>query len=311
MTGYDALREAAAWADLTGRAIFRVTGPDRVRWLHAMVTNHIAQLAPGEGCYAFLLDAQGRVLADVNVLCLADSFQLDLEPETREGIYAHLDRHIIADDVALADVTEQTAVLTLEGPRSAAVLERLSAPVPAKPFAHVEWEKARIARVSATGLEGYRFYLPRDTREEVARRFEAAGLPQATPDELRTVRVEQGRPRYGEDITAARLPQETQLLHAIHFSKGCYLGQETVERIRARGQVHRLLVRLAIEGAEPPAPGAPVVAAGRTVGEITSAAWSPGRGHVVALGYVRMAEAGEATLTVQGRPARVLPELPL
>lgn len=311
MTGYDALREAAAWGDLTGRAIFRVTGLDRVRWLHAMVTNHIAQLAPGEGCYAFLLDAQGRVLADVNVLCLAGSFQLDLEPETREGIYAHLDRHIIADDVALADVTEQTAVLTLEGPRSGAVLERLSAPVPAKPFAHVEWEKARIARVSATGLEGYRFYLPLDAREELARRFEAAGLPQATPDELRTVRLEQGRPRYGEDITAARLPQETQLLHAIHFSKGCYLGQETVERIRARGQVHRLLVRLAIEGAEPPAPGAPVVAAGRPVGEITSAAWSPGRGHVVALGYVRMAEAGEATLTVQGRPARVLPEPPL
>lgn len=311
MTGYEALREYAAWADLGGRAIFRVTGADRVRWLHAMVTNHIAQLVPGEGCYAFLLDPQGRILADANILCLGGSFLLDLEPERREPIYAHLDKYIIADDVTLADATEQTAVLTLEGPHSAAVLKGLGAPVPDKPFTHLEWERVRVARVSVTGLDGYRFYVPADARAELIRRLEAAGVPRATPEELRTVRIEQGRPRYGEDITDERLPQETQLLHAIHFRKGCYIGQETVERIRARGRVRRLLVRLTIEGTEPVAAGTPVVAAGSPVGEITSAAWSPAKGEVVALGYVRVAEAGDAELTVQGRPARVLPEPPV
>lgn len=311
MSGYEALREGAAWAELSGRAVFRVTGPDRVRWLHAMVTNHIAQLAPGEGCYAFLLDAQGRILADANILCLPGSLLLDMEPETREPVFAHLDKHIIADDVSLADLTEQTTQFTVEGPRSAAVLESIGAPVPGKPFAHVEWDGAHIARLSVTGLDGCRFYLPRAARDAMARRFEAAGIPQATPAELRTVRLEQGRPRYGEDITRERLPQETQLLHAIHFSKGCYIGQEIVERIRARGQLHRLLVRLLIEGVEPPAAGAAVMGSGKRVGEVTSAAWSPAAGRVLALGYVRLDEALREDLTVEGNRARVLPEPPL
>ncbi|MCS7313965.1 MAG: glycine cleavage T C-terminal barrel domain-containing protein [Bryobacterales bacterium] len=310
MTGYEALRQGAAWADLTGRGVFRVRGPDRVRWLHAMVTNHIAQLASGEGCYAFLLDAQGRILADANILCLPDSFLLDLEPETRERIGAHLDRHIIADDVTLTDVSQEMAILAVEGPRSAAVLQSLGIPVPASAFAHREWGDVLVARLSATGLEGYRFFLPRNQRDALAARLEGAGVPGAGPGALRIVRLEQGRPRYGEDITAERLPHETQLLHAIHFSKGCYIGQEIVERIRARGQVHRLLVRLLIEGGEPPPAGAAIVTQGKQVGEITSAAWSPAQRAIVALGYVRMAEAGTGELTVEGRRARILADPP-
>ncbi len=310
MIGYEALRAAAAWAELGGRTVFHVTGPDRVRWLHAMVTNHVARLAPGQGCYAFLLDPQGRILADVNILCLAGSFLLDLEPETREAIYAHLDKHIIADDVALADASEQTTVIALEGPRSAAALQELGAPVPLPPFAHTEWGHARIARVSATGLEGYRLYLPRDARQATVARLRAAGIPQASPSELRTVRLERGRPRYGDDITEDHLPQETQLLHAVHFDKGCYIGQEIVERIRARGQVRRLLVRLVIDGTEAPAAGSAILAEGKRVGAITSAAWSPARAQVMALGYLRVAEAQGLTLTVGGQAARLLPEPP-
>ena len=104
--GYTALREDAAWLDLSGRGKIRATGEDRARLLHAMTTNQVETLQPGEGCYAFFLNAQGRILADVNLLCFEDHFLLDTEPETRTKVYEHLDRYIIADDVTLEDQTE-------------------------------------------------------------------------------------------------------------------------------------------------------------------------------------------------------------
>ncbi|MEK7404792.1 MAG: glycine cleavage T C-terminal barrel domain-containing protein, partial [Acidobacteriota bacterium] len=122
----------------------------------------------------------------------------------------------------------------------------------------------------------------------------------------RTVRLEFGRPRYGEDISDKYLPQETQLLHAVHFNKGCYLGQEIVERVRSRGMVHRLLVRLAIDAVEPPEAGTKITAGEREVGEITSAAFSPAAGKVLALGYVRLGEIGaDAPLAAGGHAAEI------
>src|SRR5258708_2496875 len=104
--GYDALTTGAALVDLSPRARIRVTGEDRARLLHAMTTNHIQQMKPGDGLYAFFLNAQGRILADANILCFDDHFLLDSEPESRKAIYDHLDHYIIADDVTLEDVTE-------------------------------------------------------------------------------------------------------------------------------------------------------------------------------------------------------------
>ncbi|MCP5117434.1 MAG: folate-binding protein, partial [bacterium] len=115
-------------------------------------------------------------------------------------------------------------------------------------------------------------------------------LPVASAEEVRTRRIENGHPRYGEDLTEVSLPQETQLLHAISFAKGCYLGQEIVERIRSRGHVNRLLVRFTAEGADAPAPGTKLTADDREVGWITSAAYSPALEKVAALGYVRAAQ---------------------
>ncbi len=311
MTGYQALGEAAAWLDLTGRAHIRVSGEDRVRWLHAMVSNHIEQLAPGQGCYGFLLNAQGRVLADVNVLRLEEDFLLDLEPETRERILAHLDKHIIADDVTLEDRTDQVAVVGVEGSRAAEVLRALGAPVPASPFEHAAWGQWRVARISATGALGFRLFGPREQAASLTQGIERAGAVRAAPEEARTVRLEHGRPRYGEDITDRHLPQETQLLHALHFNKGCYLGQEIVERIRSRGMVHRFLVPLHIADTDPPAPGTPILAADKQVGEVTSSAYSPVLRRVAALGYVRLAEASRgAVLTVRGAPATLVAERP-
>ena len=288
--GYQALREGAAWLDLSARGRLRATGEDRARWLHAMLSNRVQQLQPGQGCYAFLLNAQGRILADLNLLCCGSSFLLDTEPETRRSSFEHLDRHIIADDVILEDVTEQTTALGLEGPLAEGVLRALGAPVPIADYSHAEWPLGLVACLSSTGAPGFALIAPRLERAGLLARLESAGAVAASPQAARIVRIEHGRPRYGEDFTDRHLPQETQLLHALHFNKGCYLGQEIVERIRSRGGVHRFLERLSIDATQPPPPGTKIVAAEKDVGELASAAWSPAAGQVLALGYLRLGE---------------------
>src|SRR5258708_5905046 len=117
-SGYEALRNGAVWLDLSARGKIKATGEDRARLLHAMTTNHVESLAPGTGCYAYFLSAQGRILADVNLLCRTDHFLLDTEPETREKLFSHLDSFVIADDVTLEDVTPTLATVALEGPEA-------------------------------------------------------------------------------------------------------------------------------------------------------------------------------------------------
>src|SRR5277367_3036933 len=138
MIGYDALRNRAAWLDLSARGKIKLIGEDRARLLHAMTTNHIQQLTPGTGCYAFFLNDKGRILANANILCMADHFLLDVEPEIRESLYQHLDRFIIADDVTLEDITAQTVTLAIEGPTSAEVLQAAGAPVPQTAYGSLE-----------------------------------------------------------------------------------------------------------------------------------------------------------------------------
>jgi aminomethyltransferase len=284
MTGYEALRTRAAWLDLSARGKIKLTGEDRARLLHAMTTNHIEQLTPGSGCYAFFLNDKGRVLADANVLCRPDYFLLDVEPETREPLYQHLDRFIIADDVTLEDATDATATIGVEGPQAASVLERAGAPVPEAEYSIVDWDSALVARVNSTGSAGFFIFAPTSEKLALIARLEAAGAEFADAEAARVVRLEHGKPRYGEDISERFLAQEANQPQALHFSKGCYLGQEIVERVRSRGQIHRVLMPLTLETKEPPAPGTKL----EDASEITSAAYSPALDKVVALAYVRV-----------------------
>jgi folate-binding protein YgfZ len=300
LRGYEALREGAASVDLTGRGVIRATGEDRVRLLHAMTSNHVEQLRAGQGCYAFFLNAQGRILADVNLLCFLEHLLLDTEPETRELVLKHLDKHIIADDVRLEDLTGGTAVVGVEGPQCGEILKTLGAPQPEAWYGHAAWGLRLVARLSSTGALGFRIFAPLEGKAELLGQLESAGAVAAEAEAARTVRLELGRPRDGEDFSDRQVPQETQLFGALHFNKGCYLGQEIVERIRSRGQVHRLLVRLRVESAEAPAAGTKILAGEKEAGEITSAAFSPALGKVVALGYVRRQELGAQTLVTAG-----------
>jgi tRNA-modifying protein YgfZ len=282
--GYRALRERAAWLDLSTRGKIRATGEDRARLLHAMTTNQVEELRPGQGCYAFFLNAQGRILGDVNLLCFEDHLLLDTEPETRQKLFEHLDRFIIADDVTLDDATDRVATIAIEGPEAAAVLAKAGAPIPESPYSFAAWAERIVARLNSTGSDGFFIFLPVSQKEETISRLAVAA---ATQEDARVVRIENGRPRYGEELTERYLVQETGQLHAVSFHKGCYLGQEIVERVRSRAQIHRVLRRIEIDSSDVPAAGTKLKVDDADAAEIASAVFSPALGRVVALAYVR------------------------
>jgi folate-binding protein YgfZ len=300
MTGYDALRNRAAWLDLSARGKIKLTGEDRARLLHAMTTNHIQQLTPGTGCYAFFLSDKGRILTDANILCRPDHFLLDVEPETREKLYQHLDHFIIADDVTLEDVTAATATIAVEGPESSQVLARAGATLREADYATVSWDNRLIARLNSTGSLGYFLFAPVEEKADLIAAIEAAGAITADPEAFRVVRLEHGKARYGDDLSERFLAQEANQPQAMHYSKGCYLGQEIVERVRSRGQVHRVLVPLLLETKVPPEPGAKLQIGETSVAEITSAAYSPALDRVAALAYVRTEHARPHTAMTLG-----------
>lgn len=296
--GYTALRERAAWVNLSARGKIRMTGEDRLRLLHAMTTQQVQDLRPGQGAYAFFLNAQGRILADVNVLCFEDHVLLDTEPEQRTNVYEHLDRYIIADDVALEDVTDEVRTIDIEGPEAAQVLAALGAPVPSELYSHAAWGEGTVQHLTG------RFRLIGDVPP-------LTGLPEADDEEARTVRMEHARARYGDDFSEKHLVQETALLHAVHFRKGCYLGQEIVERVRSRGQVHKLLRLVELDTQDAPPIGAKLTRDGEEAGEVVSSAYSPALAKTLAMAYMKtpLADTGTAVQFngVNGR-VRSLPQ---
>ena len=271
--GYEALRAGAAWLDLSARGRITARGRDRVRLLHNISSNEVKKMTPGNGCYAFLLNQQGRIQADLCLLCCEDHFLIDTEPDLREKVLNLIRRYIISDQVELEDVTSRTVAIGVEGP----LADSLRPP-----------DGCTKAPFSLTGQPGYRLYCAAAEMTKIAGQLEAAGARPATPDDARVVRIENGKPRYGEDIRETSLPQETQQMHGVSFTKGCYLGQEIVERIRTQGHVNKKLVRLEIDGSEPAAAGAKTMVNGQEA-EITSSVYSPHFGKVIALAYVREA----------------------
>jgi aminomethyltransferase len=258
--------------ELPGRGRIKAFGEDRKRLLHAMTTNHVQQLHPGQGCYAFFLSAQGRILSDVTILAQEDHILLDVEPAQAAPIFAHLDKYIIADDVTLEDITAQQTTLALEGPAAHNLLESLDAPIPANDYDSLPWAGRLIVKTSYSGAPGYHIYLSPLDAPILRETLEDAGARQARPEDVETARILHARPLYGVDFTDKNLPAETQLTHALHFSKGCYLGQEIVERVRSRGAVHKVLKRVELPIQD---------------GAVTSSALDPRNNTTVALAYVR------------------------
>ena len=303
--GYQALAGSAAILDLSDRGRIRVTGEDRARLLHAMTTNHVQQLKPGEGQYTFFLNAQGQIQADAYVLCFADHLLLDVEPHARHKIYEHLDHFIIADDVTLEDVTEQTFALGLEGPHALRMAAELGMTAPHAAFAHTEWDPYSVAAISFTGGHGVRVYGPALRKDDAIGVLASSGAIEATAEDAEAFRITQFKPRYGQDITERSLPQETQQMSAVHFQKGCYLGQEIVERVRSRGHINRLLMGFAGDSEHAPAVGAKVAYGGKEDGEVTSAVAVDGKFYGLAVVRAQIAQAG-VIVGIEGRPATMV-----
>jgi folate-binding protein YgfZ len=269
--GYSALRHGAAWLDLSSRGRIMARGRDVARFLHNVTSNDIKKMVHGETCYAFLLTPQGRIVADLYLLSLGDRFLIDTEPELREIVQKQILKYKVADQVELEDVTEQTISIGVEGPDAPAI-----APPPSE---------FRVVPFTVTGQPGYRIYSSPEKKDEIIRYLEAAGAVEATAEDARIVRIENGKPRYGEDIVETSLPQETEQMQAVSFTKGCYIGQEIVERIRARGHVNRHLVRLELDGTSQIATGKQTINGQEA--DVMSSVYSPDLGKVVALAYVR------------------------
>ncbi len=300
---FQALLSGCALYDLSWRAKIAVTGSDRVRWLNGMVTNNVRDLATGHGVYAFMLNAQGHIQADLYVFQRGDSLLVDAEGGLRHKILQLFDRYIIADDVEIADISDKLSALGLTGPESRGVLERAGIAVP--DLAPLQFCPPRcdcacgclqctVVRGDDSAGTSYEIWLAPDQHKSTWEALVAAGGIAVGSSALELRRIHFGIPRFGVDIRERDLPQETGQMRALSFTKGCYLGQEIVERIRSRGAVHRQFTAFAVEGTLPE-PGAKILAAEKEVGEITGGAILPlpGGDRIVALGYLRREAAGK------------------
>jgi aminomethyltransferase len=293
-TALQALLGGSAFAPLDQSGWIKITGDDRVRWLNGMTTNSIQQLQPGQGNYNFLLSAQGRIQGDAYAFALPDSLLLESSRAHIPALIELLDRFIIMDDVLLEDVSAHRQGLLCAGPTAASTLAGLgidASPLELLGLRSVAWKGFAISLIS-----GYSPLIPRfelwaeDAAAEQALvdALTAAGVARADADTLEDLRLLEGTPRYGVDIRDRELPQETEQTRALHFAKGCYLGQEIVERIRSRGNVHRTFHAFLLSG-DLTAAGTAIEADGKAVGELTSSRTIPLRtGNVqLALGYIR------------------------
>lgn len=315
---FDSFFSAAGAYDLRSRAKLALTGADRVRWLNGMMTNNIRDLAPGRGVYGFLLNPQGRILGDLYAYNRADSLMLDTDQSQVSKIWDHFDHYIIMDDVEVTDVSDKLSSFGIAGPASPEVLGRAGIIVPElQPlqFIDLTWLEAGITVVRGDNplVESYEVWVGHSNFDALWNKVIEAGTTAISQEALNLLRIASGTPLYGVDIRERDLPQETEQDRALNFSKGCYIGQEIVERIRSRGSVHRKFTGFQVEGVLP-SPGTKIQVDGKEAGEITSSAVLPFEsGQLpVALGYIRREHAvtgknitaGEARLEVSELPFR-------
>ena len=295
------------WAQLNGgcgvydlgfRAMLTLTGGDRVRWLNGMVTNNVRDLAAGHGVYAFLLNAQGHILGDLYAYNRGDRIAVDTERGQLERVLATFDHYIIMDDVEVKNVSDELTSLGVAGPKAREVLLKADVRVPDlqprqlhETQCHCDWGSLNCTIVGGDGVAGesYEVWLAPQHVRPLWNALVAAGAAPAGFEALELQRIVSGIPLYGVDIRERDLPQETEQARALNFNKGCYVGQEIVERIRSRGAVHRTFTGFMLKGRAQVAAGAKIVASDKEVGEVTSVAnlEIEGETKTLALGYLR------------------------
>lgn len=325
---YQALRGGAAIVERSGRGRLRLSGTDRRSYLQGLLTNDIAALGPGAGCYAAYLTAQGRMIADMRVFELGDAILIDLEGFVAGTVRDRLAQFVFSEDVEIEDLTARTIQIGVYGPDAprvlAAALAAERAPGELSPdadtleamalYANARWDvrgsPVHVLRSDDFGVAGFDLVGDPALRE-IAGALRAAGAIDVSDDAVEIVRIEAGRPKFGADMDEETIPLEAGLEdRAISRTKGCYVGQEIIIRVidRGHGRVARRLVAVRLDSTRVPARGEPMRAGDRDIGRVTSAAFSPHLDAPIALGYVHrdFVEPGTA-LAVGGDPATVIP----
>ena len=313
---FKALLEGAAVFNMSWQAKLIFSGRDRVRWMNGMVTNNIRDLAVGRGVYCFLLTPQGHNQGDLVAYNRGDYLLATTDLEQAPKITATLQRYIIMDQVEIEDISDKLSTIGIAGPKAAEILASAGidpSQLEAGQVMDLEWRGIGIsvARNTHPQMDGHEIWVAGENVEKVWDSLIASGATPVGSDAVEMYRIVRGVPRYGVDLRERDLPQETNQQHALNFTKGCYIGQEIVERIRARGNVHRTLIGFEVQG-DPPQPGTKIRANEKDMGEITSSARVPfpGGERTLALGYLRLevaapdtvVQVGEQTATVRAVP---------
>ena len=319
---FTALLRGCGIYDLGFRARVLITGSDRQRWLNGMVTNNIRDLAVGHGVYAFLLNPQGRILGDMWAFNRGESLIVETDRSQVEQMLATFDHYIIMDDVEAKEVSGQQTALGLSGPRSRGVLNAVGIEVPElQPLQIItpscacdcDCMECTVVRGDNAGQESYEIWLDAKDVLKTWQALLSAGATAVGSEALEMQRIASGIPLYGVDIRDRDLPQETEQTRALNFSKGCYVGQEIVERIRSRGNVHRKFSVFMLESSEPVVAGTKIISGDKEVGEVTSSAvlgTSSGL-RTIAVGYLRREVAVPGREVVIGTARGSVVQLPV
>jgi aminomethyltransferase len=300
-TEYRAVREGSGLVDRSDHGVLEVTGRDRASFLHALLSNEVKGLAPGQGCAATLLDIHGKVQVVLLVWALDDRILLVTPPGRAASTLEALDHYLFSEKAVLEDATGSLALLMLAGPGAPALAERLTgARVVETAWSHVTGAvgatPVRVVRGGGeTGEAEVWLVAPVAVGAELARAARDDGARSIGPSALESLRIEAGTPRFPDDIGPHVLLPEVPFMHLVSYSKGCYPGQEVVVRIRDRGHVNRHLRGLVLEGDAVPEAGSEVVAGDAAVGAVTSATHSFGLDRPIALAIIRRQHAEPGT----------------
>ena len=289
---YQTVREQVGLLRLDARTLLEVGGADRATFLHNLCTNDVRKLQPGQGCEAFFTNVQGRILGHTMVFCEPDSIVLETVPGQAEILLGHFDRYLIREDVVLHDRTAQWRQLLLAGPHALRLLQGLGFDAALQMMEHLEFTWAgttvRIRHVPLLALDSFLVQVNDTDVETVVQSILANGALEFEQAVFEICRIESGFPLYGRDINSANLPQEVgRDGQTISFTKGCYLGQETVARIDALGHVNRHFVGLQFSQNADPVVGTELQHQDKVVGRVTSVCASPQLGTPLGLGCVR------------------------
>ncbi|QDU28385.1 Aminomethyltransferase [Anatilimnocola aggregata] len=315
LADYQILTTGAGLVSLP-RTQLALSGEDRATFLQAFCTGDIKKLQTGMGCEAFITNHQGKVAGHVLVFCDADRLLLDGAPGQAEKLIVHLDRFVISERVEFRDLSTDHAEFLLAGPTSAAVLQKLNIAPAAERLSHAKvsigGEEVSLRTVDLLRVPNFLFSVPATAREVVQRAIVAAGAKVCSEAAFELARLEAGYPIFGTDISEENLPQEVQRnTQAISFTKGCYLGQETIARLDALGHVNRVLTGLKLPANHGLAAGATILQGEKKLAQITSIGYSPNLGADLALAYVRTIHASPGKkLTLASGEAEVI-ALPL